>query len=378
MKKKLLLTFLVAVCSVCLALGFAGCGSVGFWNIEVQSVSLDKTTLTLFEGQSDTLTVTVEPADANVQNVEWSTSDESVVTVTSSGYVTGVSAGEAVVTVTTEDGGYSASCEITVSEVKVQAVTLSEKSLMMNVGGTETLTAAISPADAKNQNISWSSSSEAVATVSDGLVTAVSEGEAEITVTAEDGGLTAVCKVTVIIPVESVSLDKTALTLAVGDSGTLTATVLPADATDKSVVWTSSDEKVAVVFGTGTVSAYAAGTATITATTVNGEKVASCEVTVEAKTVSVSGVHLNKTAISLEEGESETLTVTVLPNSATDRSVSWSSSDETVVTVSEDGTVTAIAAGTATVTVTTTDGGHTATCTVTVSGTENAAEAEDL
>jgi uncharacterized protein YjdB len=172
------------------------------------------------------------------------------------------------------------------------------------------------------------------------------------------------------IPVTGVKLDKTSLTLTAGDTAALTATVAPENATNKTVTWKSSDSKVASVDTNGKVTAVAAGTATITVTTADGGKTATCTVTVKAATVPVTGVKLDKTSLTLTAGDTATLTATVAPENATNKTVTWKSSDSKVASVDTNGKVTAVAAGTATITVTTADGGKTATCTVTVKAAE--------
>ena len=164
------------------------------------------------------------------------------------------------------------------------------------------------------------------------------------------------------IAAETVSFDQTAVTMTVGDTVALVATVLPSNTTDKSITYSSSNPAVAVAVN-GTVTAAGVGAAVIIATTSNG-KTATCTVTVSVPTVDVTGVTLNKTELSLTVGESATLTATVTPANATDKSVMWSSSDPSVATV-ENGRITAVGEGTATVTVTTSNG-KTASCTVTV------------
>lgn len=168
------------------------------------------------------------------------------------------------------------------------------------------------------------------------------------------------------IPVTGVTLSETELELTIGDTGTLTATVAPEDADDKTVSWSSSDESVATVDQNGEVTAVGAGEATITVTTTDGSKTADCKVTVTAAPVAVTGVELNKTSMELNVGDSETLTATVAPTDATNKAVTWKSSKESVATVDQNGKVTAVAAGEATITVTTTDGSKTAECKVTV------------
>ena len=169
----------------------------------------------------------------------------------------------------------------------------------------------------------------------------------------------------VIYKVTKVELDKTSLELTEGGTARLTATILPDNATNKNVTWSTSDASIATVTD-GVVTAVAPGTATITVTTEDGGKTATCAVTVAAATVPVTGVTLNKTSTSLYVGDTETLTATVAPDNATDRAVNWTSSNPSVATV-ENGVVTAVGAGTATITVTTQDNDYTASCTVTVS-----------
>ena len=334
----------------------------------VESVSLDKTSITLKEGDSETLTATVYPANATNKKVSWKSSDESVATV-SNGQVTALKAGTATITVTTEDGGKTATCQVTVNAkvYNVESVSLDKTSITLTEGDSQTLTATVSPSNATNKNISWSSSNTSVATVNNGKVTAIKAGTATITVTTDDGGKTATCQVTVnarIYNVESVSLDKTSITLTEGDSETLTATVSPSNATNKNVIWKSSNTSVATV-NNGVVTAIKAGTATITVTTDDGGKTATCQVTVNARIYNVESVSLDKTSITLTEGDSETLTATVSPSNATNKNVIWKSSNTSVATVN-NGVVTALKAGTATITVTAEDGGKTATCQVTV------------
>ena len=237
-------------------------------------------------------------------------------------------------------------------------------------GEDATLTATVAPEDASDKTFAWSTSDEKVATVDEnGKVTAVAAGTATITATTTDGGKTAKCEVTVeakVIPVEGVTVDKETLEMVEGDEATLAATVAPEEATDKTVAWSTSDEAVATVDAEGKVTAVAPGTATITVTTTDGEKTATCAVTVSAKVIPVESVALDKETLEMVEGDEATLAATVAPEEATDKTVKWTSSDETVATVDADGKVTAVKAGTATITATTNDGGMTATCAVTV------------
>ena len=262
---------------------------------------------------------------------------------------------------------------------KVTEVKLDKDSLSLEVGGTATLTATITPSNATDQNVTWSSDPSGIVTITPDTsdskkATITATGTGTTTIKATVDGKSAECSVTVnaaaTVPVESVSLDKTELSLEVGGEETLTATVAPTNATNKNVTWESSNTSVATVDATGKVTAIGAGTATITVTTVNQSKTATCEVTVTAATVPVTGVTLSQTQASLYYNRTPntlTLTATVAPDNATNKAVTWTSSNPSVATV-ENGVVTALARGTAVITATAADGsGASASCTVTVS-----------
>lgn len=253
--------------------------------VAVTGVTLNKSAEKITVGGKTTLTATVNPSNATNKNVTWSSSNTSVATV-SNGTVTGVSVGTATITVKTSDGGKTATCTITVKAapqvtVSVKGVSLNKNTGEIKIGQSLNLTATISPSNATNKAISWSSSDETVATVSNGTVNGISDGTATITVTTEDGGFTANCEVTVKkTPVTKISLNKTNLEIGIYISETIVATVVPSSATYTDVEWSSSDEGVAQVDYNGQVTAISEGTATITATTDNGDKSAECYVTV--------------------------------------------------------------------------------------------------
>ena len=166
--------------------------------------------------------------------------------------------------------------------------------------------------------------------------------------------------------VADVTLNKSELSLLQGETETLIATIFPDDAADKGVMWESDNSAVATVNEDGLVTAIDKGKASITVTTIDGGKTANCAVTVDYPIQHVTSVTLDKTELTLIPGATETLIPTILPDDATDQELTWTSSNTTVATVSEDGTVAAIDNGKAIITVTTADGGKTAKCTVTV------------
>lgn len=180
----------------------------------------------------------------------------------------------------------SFSCQEEIPQpVAVQAVYLNATSMEITEGESATLVATISPNDAENKTVIWSSSNLSIASVVNGKVTALKAGKATITVKTDDGGKTATCEVTVnakVYPVTSITLDKTSVELKEGDEFTLTATIKPDNATNKNVIWSSSDSTVASVLS-GKVKAHKSGRVIITARAEGGDKDAVCEIKVTAK-----------------------------------------------------------------------------------------------
>jgi uncharacterized protein YjdB len=254
--------------------------------------------------------------------------------------------------------------------VHVTSVSLDQSSLELSVGDTHEFVATVLPENATNKEVIWSSSDESVLTVTDGVITAIKEGKATVTVKSKDGFKSSTCEVKVnkepsIIHVSSVSLNEATLNLETGDRYTLLATVLPSDAADKSVSWSSSDESVVTVSNKGKITALAAGEAIITVTTTDGGLTASCTVNVTQKVVPVNGVSLNYSELELSVDSSEDLLAKVLPTNATNKDVIWSSTNESVATV-VDGLVTAISVGETIIVVETVDGGYQDYCIVKV------------
>ena len=366
---------------------------------DVDSVSLNKDSLKLSVNESSTLEAAVSPSDATDKDVVWSSSNESVAKVDDSGKVKAVGSGTATITVESVDNAkfdgrpnYDASentdtCIVTVSgsgssggtDVLVTGVTLDKTSTTLEVGGTDKLTATITPSNATDKGLIWSSSDESVATVDqNGVVTGVSEGTATITVTTADGNKTAACTVTVgkstsqsIVEIHKEGLDLTISRTAVG---TVNINSKAEDASDDITI-TLYDEDGNLAYIN-----QAEGTMNYTTVLDSGkkyhgfikasstDKIEIPEFEIDQTSVPVTGVTLDKTSTTVEVGGTDKLTATIDPADATNKGLIWSSSDESVATVDQNGLVTGISAGTAIVTVATADGNKTAECTVTVSG----------
>ena len=324
--------------------------------VALKSISLNKNNLSLTEGDKSMLTVTYNPKNTTVSKaVSWTSSNTKVATV-KNGTVLAKGAGTA--TITAMVNGKKATCAVTVKkkEIPLQSISLNNTSLKLEKGQTDTLKVTYSPSNTTdNKDITWTSSDETIATVKNGIVTAVSDGTA--TITAAVGKKSASCKIKVYtpVPLDSISLSEQNLNwdITLQDETTLIVTYDPVDTTDdKKVTWSSSDENVVRVTGTGEdqetalVVAEGPGTATITAKV--GNKKAECKVDF---TASLNKWTLNEHNLELDKGETKQLTITFIPDYTTDpKDTTWSSSDESVATVDENGVVTAISEGIATIT----------------------------
>lgn len=264
----------------------------------VTGVTLNKTTATIKKGETESLIASVQPSDATNKNVMWTTSNDKVATV-NNGVITGIAKGTATITVTTQEGNYKATCQVTVLEqeevptmVKVTGINLNKTEATIEVGKTDSLVATVLPSNATNKNTTWMSSDTNIIRVENGVVTAIAEGNAEVIVTTEDGNYTASCQVTVKkveenteeVKVTGIQLNQKTLTLEVGDTGNLVATITPTNATNKEVKWSIADENVAIISNNGIITAKKEGTTTITVTSLQGEFSDTCTLTVSKKT----------------------------------------------------------------------------------------------
>ncbi len=247
-------------------------------NVPVEAVALNLKSSTIQVGQTLQLTAEVTPADATVSSVSWSSSNPQIASVSPAGIITALSAGTTVIRATSDDKSQLyAECAVTVTKAAVN-VTLNKESLSLGIGDTMLLTASVT---GSSTSVTWSSSNEKVALVTEGRVTAVGIGDAIIYADCE--GARDACSVHVAkngVKVGSVTLDRTNAILLKGESLQLQATCYPEDATNTTVFWSSSAPGIASVNTAGTVTAKNSGSAVITATTEDGNFTASCTVTV--------------------------------------------------------------------------------------------------
>lgn len=280
-------------------------------NVEVTSVTVSPESINMVIGDTERLTLTILPENASVKSGTWASSDEAVATVSQDGTVTAVAEGTAVITVTA--GSKSATCNVTVTEerIEIESIEISPaKVTLTQIGETAQLTVKIMPEDATYTDMTWTSSDESIATVTqEGLVTAVAEGNATLTVSV--GEISATCNITVAIErieVESIEVSPAEVTLTqIGETAQLAAQVMPENATDAQITWTTSDEAVATVTEEGLVTAVANGKAVITASA--GEKSAVCNVKVSTSIAEING---NEATIDLTGATNEQVRQAIL------------------------------------------------------------------
>lgn len=341
-------------------------------------IVLEPSNASIKVGETISIVVSFIPDETWVGDVQWIPDDTGFVAVGENGIITGLAEGTATITVTSETyPNLTATCVITVTPAEVTpvlptSITLVPESASVMVGDDVTIAATVSPGDAEDKSVKWESSDPSIATVDEnGKVTGVAEGSAKITVTSNaDPTVTAVCEITVtpgeISPVLPTSLvfDQKTGNVAVGEKLTLSAAILPDNADDLGIIWSSSDPSIATVeegdgkaVVMGTVTGVAEGTVTITAKSSAVDSLFdTCVITVTAgqppAPVLPTSITLNPfEPVSVESGNTLRLTATVLPENADDKTITWESSDPTVATVDENGNVTGVAEGTATITV---------------------------
>lgn len=330
----------------------------------IQKITLSDTLVTApLSAGSFQLYATITPDTAKDQDVIWSSTDTSVITVDQNGKVTLKKAGKAAIVVTSKvNSTIMAICNVIVTK-SISGITLDQSTKNMFVGETFRLTYSVKPTDANNVAVTWTSTNSSVASVNaEGVVSAKAVGQATIIVRTIDGGYLATCNITVGRTATAVKLDVTKLTLNVGDYYDFKVTLTPADSTNAALTWESSDKSIAVVSKTGRVTAKKSGTCIIMVKTSSGSS-AYCNLTVLQGS---SGITISQTTATIYVGGKLELTAKITPEGATDKGVTWKSSNPKVATVDKSGLVKGVAGGVSIITVTSNDGGYVAHCVVTV------------
>ena len=302
-----------------------------------ESVTLSQESATMLLGEKITLTARVNPDNVSDPALSWSSTDKTIATV-NDGEVTAVGIGECDIIARCQDK--QATCHVVVTAVYPESVTLSQESADLQPGEKITLIAEVNPENVTDPTIVWSSTKNAVATVANGVVTAVAVGECDIIAQCQDKQATChiVVSVKEVYP-ESVTLNQTNAEMQPGERITLKATVNPSNVTNPTVTWSTTSRSVATVTN-GVVTAVGAGECDIIATC--QDKQATCHIVVTNP--APQSITLSQQAVTLQKGGQVTLQATVLPASASSLPVTWKSSNTSIATVSK-GVVTAVNEG---------------------------------
>lgn len=346
--------------------------------ISIEGIAITPESALLKEGETLVLSYEISPVDATNKNVLWSSSDETIATVSEDGTVSAIKEGDVSIAVTSEDGeirGETSISVITITNKKivVTGIEVSPKSAFIKEGQTLGLTFSITPVDAENRNVKWYSSDETIAIIDEnGSVTALKKGIVTITGETEDGGFesTAIINITEAIPVTRIYVTPQRVTIEEGGTTKLRYLISPSNATNKNVIWSSEDETIATVDAYGRITALKVGTVEIEARTIDGGFRSDSSVKV-IPNLSVTGIAVNPESASVEEGSTLSLGFQITPTNASNTNVNWSSSDDTVATVSQNGLITAISEGVVFITVTSVDGDFASSSTITVNPKNN-------
>ena len=330
-------------------------------------MTLNQSSVTIVKGETFTLKPVFTPSNVTNKNVKWTSLNEKIATISKEGKIKGIKGGTTVITAVSEDGGYVATCVVTVTE-RITSVKLNKSEVVVGVGKTYKLKATVKSNSASNPKVKWITSNKKIVKVSkNGNIRGVKVGTATITVKVTDGtNKKATCKVRVVRPVTKVTLNKKVLNIVVGQTGTLKATVKPSNATIKTVKWSSGDSTIAEVDQDGTIFGLSLGQTKVTATAKdNSGKKASCYVNV-IEEIPASSIVLSAKSLTLVKGDSEKIGYSIVPRNNTDK-VFFDSDNRAVATVNGSGKVYGKRAGVANITISTTSGKQ-ATVKVTVLG----------
>ena len=338
---------------------------------QLQSISMQQSEINIQMNSNSSyfMPLTYTPSNVSNKTVYWYTSNSSVATV-SGGNIYAKGEGEATITAISGNRQKIAKCKVIVSkpQVPLTGIRLKENNVTVELGKTGYIGAIYEPENASDKVLYWSSSNENVAKVNEGVITSVGKGTATLTAISRAGGKTASCTVTVEDPnfvhINEITMKSEEVELKTGETGWVGVTYNPSNATNKVLTWKSSNEKVATV-KEGTIKAVGLGTATLTATSEDGGKTATCKVTVTDGKKHIESISLKTDSIEMKPGEGKTIYAEYNPSNVDDKTLYWKSSNEKVATIKE-GYVKAVGEGIATLTARSKDGNKTASCKVVV------------
>lgn len=323
----------------------------------VTGLTLDGTAISIKKGSTQYLKDIIKPDNATDKRLVWASSDENIVTVDQDGKITGIESGQSIITAKTLDGSeIVVETVITVLE-PVTGISLSARSRTVEVGSKYTIQPNITPSNADNKTVTYTSSDSSVASVdASGVVTGLKGGTALIMVKTDDRGLIASMTIEVKESVDALSFEDRETYIGIGLSKKLEAIFNPDDATDKRLKWSSNNTSMVTVNQNGEVYGVSGGTATITAEARDGSDRKAIIIVHSVKPI--TGLIMSESKIKLREGDDKQLNITFLPADATVKEAKWTSADTSIAKVDNFGVVTAVGEGEVKVIATSLDGGN--------------------
>ena len=355
--------------------------------VDVKEIKLSPNNKTIKAGSNTQIKAIIEPENATNRSLVWTSSDPSIATVNSKGVIAGLKEGTVTITAKTKDGKVVATSTIKVEKApvtptptpkQIESLSFAQENVSVKKGDTLGLIVTIKPSELASSKLTWTSSDSSIVSVdNDGNIKGVSVGKATITVTSSNGKkATCIVEVTTeTIPVEEIILSPSKLNMDVGDSSQISVKVEPENATEREIIWTSSDPSIATVNSKGVITGLKKGTVTITAKTKDGKVVATSTITVEVPATptptptptpkQIESLSFAQENVSVKKGNTLNLIVTVKPSELASSKLTWTSSNNDIVIVDSNGVIKGLKEGTATITVTSSNGKK-ATCTVEV------------
>ena len=326
-------------------------------NKKLTKITVKPKKTTIYVGKTKKLKVTKTPKAAKA-TIKWKSSDKKVASVTSKGVVKGVKPGKVKITAKVKGSNLSAECTVTVKKV-IPVKSISCNTASLNPGETLTLKPTISPGNATNKKLQYTSSNTNVATVdkTTGLVTAGEAGTTTITIAATDGSKkTAKVNITVNpILATDITSNQPVVSLDIGADFQVTVTWMPGNTTNKNLTYTSFAPEIAAISSTGLITAVKEGRAEIQVKTADGSAKTE-KIVVNVSPILAANIAAGQTAVGLDEGTTSQLHITFIPANTTNQDLTYVSSDSDIATVSDTGLITAVKAGTAVITAKTMDG----------------------
>lgn len=380
-KKIVILVLIFVVTLILIVLFVKGCSKnnnrseSNYGNTE-PTIAINRSTITLEVGETFELHADVLFSKTG-KLVGWYSEASSIAVVDDNGVVSAISEGTTNIVAFYEENGkvYSSKCNVTVTSkiVPLKSINIIQENITLKKGNSVLLEISLEPVDAKTTDLVFYSDNTAIATVNEnGFVNAIDYGTTTITVKNEEGTLSDSITVnvtetgtTVINPV-SLQLVGLSNGISVGKTAEVLKILLPSNATNQELVWSSSNPSIATV-NNGIVTGVSAGTCKIIASTTNNIS-SSIEITVQPNVVAVEEILVKENSINMQTGETRLINYTIKPDNATNKKVLYTTSNSNIVYVNSNGIMAAVSAGEATITITTEDGKKTATINVTVTG----------